>query len=212
MRDATRPLYFSGDLCCADFTGDGLADIVAVMQPFEASAHEQCLVLLEGTGQAEMPFNVHTTLALRGRFISLTPAPLSPGRGAGLALGFARVGENLQFLLLGLDGQRQFASLNAGPDARGELTALAADDIDRDGDLDLILVERQDGAATTTLWVNMGDGRFTRGTSAEDSLRRALGNFAASNLSLADFTGDGKPDLLAIDSRGNVVLVRTAVE
>ncbi len=212
VRDATRPLYFSGDLCCADFTGDGLADVVAVMQPFEASAFEQCLVLLEGTGQAEMPFNVHTTLALRGRFISLTPAPLSPGRGAGLALGFARVGENLQFLLLGLDGQRQFASLNAGPDARGELAALAADDIDRDGDLDLILVERQDGTATTTLWVNMGDGRFTRGTSAEDSLRRALGNFAASNLSLADFTGDGKPDLLAIDSRGNVVLVRTAVE
>jgi hypothetical protein len=89
---------------------------------------------------------------------------------------------------------------------------MALDDIDRDGDLDLLVAERIDGEYTTTLWVNSGDGRYVRGAAADESLKKALRGFAATNLSLADFTGDGIPDLLAVDRDGNVVLVRSSVE
>jgi hypothetical protein len=62
-----------------------------------------------------------------------------------------------------------------------------------------------------TLWVNDGHGKFGEATDAQRSLADAIGEFRATNLSLADFTGDGRPDLLAIDRNGNVVIVRTTL-
>ncbi len=206
-----RVLNYSGELCCADFTGDGLADIAAVMQPGNAPL-EQVLVLLEGTGNTEQPFNAYVTTAFRGHFFHLSPADFNGDLRVDLALGFSRPGEAAQLTLFTLDAQKQFVPFTGSPAASGDLLDMALDDIDRDGDLDLLVAERINGEFTTTLWVNAGDGRYVKGAAADESLKKALRGFAATNLSLADFTGDGIPDLLAVDRDGNVVLVRSSVE
>src|SRR5690606_3035163 len=49
IEDATHQrLQFSGEMCCADFTNDGIEDVVAVMQATEDGSGPQYLVLLEG--------------------------------------------------------------------------------------------------------------------------------------------------------------------
>jgi len=212
VRDASRPLYFAGELCCADFSGDGFSDVIAVMQPFGASAFEQYLVLFEGTGKPEQPFAITVTLQMRGRFFKLKPADFNADRRMDLAVGYARQGEPAQLTLFTLDSAKQLLPIAGSPEARGELLDMALDDIDRDGDLDLLASERIEGEVSIALWVNAGDGRYVRGGAADESLKRALSGFAATNLSLADFTGDGKPDLLAADANGNVVLIRASVE
>ncbi|MCC6148662.1 MAG: VCBS repeat-containing protein [Planctomycetes bacterium] len=206
-----RVLNFSGELSSADFTGDGLPDVLAVMQPGNAPM-EQVLVLFEGTGNADAPFNATVTTAARGHFFELSPADFNGDRRVDLAVGFARAGESAQLTLFTVDAQRQIVPFTGSPSPQGELLDLALDDIDRDGDLDLLLSERVEGEVVITLWINAGDGRYVKGAAADESLKKALRGFSATNLSLADFTGDGVPDLLAVDRDGNVVLVRSSVE
>jgi hypothetical protein len=203
-------LQFSGELCCADFTRDGIADIVAVMQPGDFGPQQ--LVLWIGTGATEAaPFRPVLTPALQGRFFGLSPADFSADGLLDLALGYAPEGEEARLTLLRLRADSTFEIFEGAPRAGGVLLDLAMDDLDRDGDLDLISSERVGDATITTLWLNDGRGRFHEAAEAQRSLLDAMGGFAAVNLSLADFTGDGRPDLLAIDADGNVVIVRSTL-
>ncbi|MCC7508788.1 MAG: VCBS repeat-containing protein [Planctomycetes bacterium] len=211
--DRGLPLVFSGELCCADFTRDGIADIVAVMQTDDGLG-PQHLVLWVGTGSADddvSPFKAVVTTALRGRFFGLSPADFSADGRLDLALGYAPEGDDARLTLLKLREDLMFEAFEGAPASKGVLLDLAMDDLDRDGDLDLISTERVGDGVQTTLWVNDGVGRFFEADEAQKSLLEALGGFAAVNLSLADFTGDGRPDLLAIDADGNVVLVRSTL-
>ncbi|MCC6466256.1 MAG: VCBS repeat-containing protein, partial [Planctomycetes bacterium] len=211
VRDAQgMRLQFSGELCCADFTGDGLADVAAVMQAGDDGG-PQSLVLLEGTGQEDSPFRPVISAAIRGRIFDLTPADFNADGRLDLALGFGTPGQDARLTLLQLDAGRQFAPFDGSPSAKGRLLDLALDDLDRDGDLDLMVSEEVEGAVALTLWANTGTGAFADSGEAGTSLRRALGEFRATNLSLADFTGDGRSDLLAVDAEGNVVVVRTTL-
>ncbi|MCA8910560.1 MAG: VCBS repeat-containing protein [Planctomycetes bacterium] len=216
LRDESNmPLHFSGELCCADFTGDGIEDVAAVMQIGEDAAGTQVLLLLEGTGSSDDevgPFRAHISTAVRGRLFGLTPADFNGDGKLDLALGFGATDSEVKLTLLKLDADKQFKAFEGSPVAKGRLLDLALDDLDRDGDLDLIASEDiPDGGSTMTLWVNSGRGQFGEATEAQRSLRDAMGEFRATNLSLADFTGDGRPDLLAIDRDGNVVIVRTTL-
>lgn len=208
-------LQFSGELCCADFTGDGIEDVVAVMQATEDGAGPQYLVLLEGTGSADDdvgPFRASISTGIRGRLFGLSPADFNGDGRLDLAVGFGETEADARLTLLRLGNGRQFEPFEGSPAAKGRLLDLALDDLDRDGDLDLIVSEElPDGGHTLTLWVNNGRGQFGEATEAQASLARAIGEFRATNLSLADFTGDGRPDLLAIDRDGNVVIVRTTL-
>jgi len=58
-------------------------------------------------------------------------------------------------------------------------------DFDRDGDLDIVLVTQGDPPAR--LYLNDGKGRFTPG--------RTLGTSSVENVEVADFNGDGSPDI-----------------
>lgn len=206
-------LQFSGEICCADFTRNGIADIVAVMQPGE-NIGPQYLVLWLGTGSIsdDVPaFRPVLTAALPGRFFGLTPADVSGDGVLDLAVGYAPEGEEPRLTLLRLRPDLAFETFDGAPTARGTLVDLAMDDLDRDGNLDLIATERVNGSVQTTLWINDGRGRFFQADEAQRSLSEALDGFRAVNLSLADFTGDGRPDLLAIDADGNVVIVRTTL-
>lgn len=205
-------LHFSGELCCADFTGDGIADVVAVMQAGEEAGVEQVLVLLKGTGDTEQPpFISVISHEIRGRIFDLSPADFNGDGRLDLALGVALPGQDAKLMLLQLGQKSEFVSFDGSPTAKGKLNSLALDDIDRDGDLDLIASEIVNSRGQLTLWVNMGKGKFSEADKAQASLERAMGDFSATNLSLADFTGDGRSDLLAIDKNGNVVIVRTTL-
>ncbi|MBX3459912.1 MAG: VCBS repeat-containing protein [Planctomycetes bacterium] len=206
-------LQFSAELCCADFTRDGIADIVAVMQPGENQG-PQYLVLWVGTGSTNddiPPFKPVLTQALTGRFFGLSPADYSGNGRLDLALGYAPEDGDPKLTLLRLRNDLTFEVFEGAPAAKGVLLDLAMDDLDRDGDLDLIVTERTDDGVATTIWINDGRGAFKQADEAQKSLLEALGGFAAVNISLADFDGDGRPDLLAIDADGNVVLVRTTL-
>lgn len=206
-------LQFSGELTCADFTADGIADVAAVMQLSEDNTGVNYLVLLEGTGRTEdgaACFRVTISEQIRGRIFKLTPADFDGDGRIDLALGYAPEGGEARLTLLKLRPDMQFAPFEGSPRAKGRLVDLALDDLDRDGDFDLIVSEDVAGIGFgATLWVNTGKGSYVEGGAAADSLRRALGDFKATNLSLADFTGDGRSDLLAVDANGNVILVRT---
>lgn len=206
-------LQFGAELTCADFTGDGIADVVAVMQVSEETGGQNYLVLLEGTGHTQdgaACFRVTISEQIRGRIFKLTPADFDGDGRIDLALGYAPEGAEARLTLLRLRNDMRFAPFEGSPRAKGRLVDLALDDLDRDGDFDLIVSEDvPDSGMNTTLWVNTGKGTYVEGGAAADSLRRALGEFKATNLSLADFTGDGRSDLLAIDANGNVILVRT---
>ncbi len=206
-------LQFSGELACADFTGDGIADIAAVMRVSEDTGSPNYLVLLQGTGVCDdgtTCFRVILSEQIRGRIFKLTPADFDNDGRVDLALGYAPEGQDARLTLLRLREDLQFTPFEGSPSAKGRLLDLALDDMDRDGDLDLIASEDLPGKGiATTLWVNNGKGRYVEGGTADDSLKKALGEFKATNLSLADFTGDGRSDLLAVDSSGNVILVRS---
>lgn len=207
-------LEFSGELACADFTGDGFDDVAAVMQLF-GDESAQRIVLLEGTGadnDVDSPFRITLTHEINGRLFGLTPVDIDGNGRLGLAVGFGPDDEapRLTMLRLGLDGQ--FRPFDGAPEARGRLLDIALDDLDRDGDLDLVVSEDvPDAGPQLTLWVNDGGGRFGEAGEAQRSLLNSVGAFQATNLSFADFTGNGRPDLLAIDRDGNVVIVRTSL-
>jgi hypothetical protein len=204
-------LQFSGELCCADFTRDGIADIVAVMQSGE-SIGPQYLVLWQGVDSGDAaPFRPIVSSALPGSFFGLAPADFSGDGLLDLALGYAPENGEARLTLLRLREDLVFEVFDGAPQAKGVLLDLAMDDLDRDGDLDLISTERIGDSSHVTFWVNDGRGRFFEADRAQNSLMQALDGFAAVNLSLADFTGDGRPDLLAIDADGNVVIVRTTL-
>lgn len=216
LRDESNmPLHFSGELCCADFTGDGIDDVVAVMQIGEDSSSKQVLLLLEGTGTSDDdvgPFRAHISTNIRGHIFGLTPADFNGDGKLDLAVGLGATASEAKLTLLQLGTDSGFAQFEGSPLSKGRLLDLALDDLDRDGDLDLIASEDiPDGGSTMTLWVNNGRGQFGEATEAQRSLARAMSEFRATNLSLADFTGDGRPDLLAIDRDGNVVIVRTTL-
>jgi hypothetical protein len=204
-------LQFSGELCCADFTRDGIADIVAVMQSGE-NIGPQYLVLWQGVDSGDAaPFRPVVSSALPGSFFGLAPADFSGDGLLDLALGYAPENGDARLTLLRLREDLVFEVFDGAPQSKGVLLDLAMDDLDRDGDLDLISTERIGDSSHVTFWVNDGRGRFFEADRAQNSLMRALDGFAAVNLSLADFTGDGRPDLLAIDADGNVVIVRTTL-
>lgn len=218
VRDSSNMrLQFSGELCCADFTGDGVADVVAVMQRAvmqggEEKEPQQVLVLLQGTIDSErQPFLPIVTHKIKGRIFDLIPADFNGDGKLDIALGVATTDTNASLMLLQLGTNFEFESFEGSPAAKGELQSLALDDVDRDGDLDLIASEIVDSKGVLTLWVNLGNGKFNQADKAQASLERAIGDFTATNLSLADFTGDGRSDLLAIDQKGNVVIVRTTL-
>lgn len=203
-----RVLSFSGEVACADFTNDNKSDVAAVM----TDGDSQWLVLFQGTANEDRLFTATVSTAISGRVFDLTPADLDGDGKVDLALGWTSGSTPPRLTLLRLDEDLQFKRFDGSPSPSGELVDLALDDIDCDGDLDLIAAEIvPEKGNQISLWVNDGHGRYVKGGKAQRSLRKALGGFQATNLSIADFTGNGRPDLLAIDAKGNVVLVQTDV-
>jgi hypothetical protein len=85
----------------------------------------------------------------------------------------------------------------------GEASSLAAGDIDRDGDLDLV-VARADAGAEVTVLSNLGGALF----SDED---HSVDTGPAESLALADFNGDGWPDVVVGSAEAEVSVLLNAL-
>lgn len=101
------------------------------------------------------------------------------------------------------DGKGHFTDVSGtagATDPTGRSRALAWLDVDRDGDLDLVLANY---ASPNRLYLNRGDGTF------EDASERFdLARWTATRLAWTDYDGDGFPDLLLGGTAGNLRLLR----
>ena len=105
--------------------------------------------------------------------------------------------------LLHNGGAQRFSDVTAASGLAGNSIAAAVGDYNNDGFLDLLLVGRSGDAS---LWLNHGDGTFTRDTRSAQTLAavRAPGGATAR---FVDYDNDGWLDLL-VAARGGLALLR----
>ncbi len=187
--DLATDFQGAGRTCSGDFTGEGFADLVVVTGSAAAP-----LVLLPGHGDVTFDAPRAAGADLVADRLALPVCADLDGDGrADLAV--LRPGVAAGLSLLPARGSA------FGPAVALPLAALdvAAADLDRDGDVDLVLVP---ASGTGLLFLrNLGDGRFAAAVSLAPGL-------AAARLRAADLDGDGWPDLLVMESGGGVAVLR----
>jgi hypothetical protein len=166
----------------ADLNGDGLVDVLAISRAgMETGAR---VYLNDGRGhfrQAGRPFGPKIQSSVELGDVNgdgSVDAVISGWRNAA-----ADPCPNRVFLN---DGQGRFTDsgqvFDEGP---RHSHGLALGDLDRDGDLDLVLVTQQE--PFVRLYLNDGKGHFTAGCT--------LGTTAVEKVAVADLDGDGGPDI-----------------
>ena len=80
----------------------------------------------------------------------------------------------------------------------GAASGLAISDVDRDGDLDLVIASSSQAAIMVAK--NQGDGRFSQPTAV------TIPNIPTRVIA-GDFNGDNWPDVAAIDATGGLVVL-----
>jgi dipeptidyl aminopeptidase/acylaminoacyl peptidase len=185
--DGATSFTGAGRACGGDATGEGYSDLVVLTASTSAP-----IVLFPGQGD-----------------ITFAAAIVS---GSGIAVDTATIP-----LCVDLDGDRRSDLALFQPGAAQGLTllrstgagfgaptsvavtgsAIAAADLDRDGDVDLLVASP--ATKSVAFLRNLGDGRLAPPTSLP------LGA-APTQLAVADLDGDGWPDVLAIDAGGTVLV------
>jgi len=178
--DADKARFWQGRL--ADLNGDGLTDMFAI-------------VMTDKGTMGRVYLNDK-----KGRF-HYAGQPLAQGILAAVELGDVNGDGSIDAVLSGWrnadadacpnrvllnDGQGRFTETGQIFDeGLRHSHALALGDLDRDGDLDFVLVTQQEPFAR--LYINDGKGRFTAG--------RTLGRSGAEKVAVADLDGDGSLDI-----------------
>ena len=164
-------------------------------------------LVLVGNGQRTLYRN-----NLDGTFTDATASYGLAGSGDGRAVAFGDFdgdGRTDLFVaaasgnaLLHNGGAQRFSDVTAASGLTGSSVAVAVGDYNNDGFLDLFLVGT-DGNAT--LWLNRGDGSFTRDTRSSQTLTAVRGTSAVARF--VDYDNDGWLDLL-VASGTRLVLLR----
>jgi dipeptidyl aminopeptidase/acylaminoacyl peptidase len=184
--DYLRP----GRLCVGDITGEGHLDFLAVTATAASS-----LLLFPGRGDISLEEPSVVAIGLgASRETRAVCADFDGDRRADLAL--------LQPGVRGISMRRSLGSAFAPPatiDVVGD--EMVAGDVDRDGDLDLIVASTN---ASTLLFVrNLGDGRFATPVNVPVGLVPA-------RLALADLNHDGWLDAIAVSGTGQLSVLLNA--
>lgn len=183
-----------------DFNGDGKADIVA------ANSATQTLTILLGNGD--------------GTFTAAAPTPALSGFPQEVAVGDFN-GDGVPDLAVAVDayadgvpgsvaillgnGDGTFTLQAATPATGDTPLSIAVGDLNGDGILDLAVSNGYDNTTqtwgTVTVLLGAGDGTFT-----PTAVSPAVGSLPSS-IAVADFNGDGIPDLATTNAGSNTVSV-----
>jgi hypothetical protein len=196
--------HFSS-IVAGDFNHDGKLD-VAVLND-DLHDHEGSIAVLLGDGKGG--FGAPLIYRLRNPHSAAFPTALAAGDFNGdkkldLAVAFGNFSTNqssyVQVLLGNGDGTfRKGVRALAGPDP----DSIAAADFNGDGKLDLVVSNAPGGRAPQTISVLLGKGDGTFQAPASFPVHGST----PFQLTVADFNGDGKPDVATVNENSNSVSV-----
>ena len=186
------------NLRIADINGDGRLDVVALQEV------PSNLVTIRGLGDGSFEPAVFTTLSTAMKDYRLVDLDqdgsldiVGRNRNA-VDLGWMRGvgnGSFSPFVRLTAGGGEAFlSSTSSNP------RPYAIADIDRDGDLDIVRGEVGSFASSLVVLLNDGSELFTVATTIDPD-----GTHDISTIRVADFTGDGNPDILTVSSPSTVL-------
>ena len=174
-------------LAVADFNGDGKDDLAMV----NVSARSVQVLLGNGSGG----FTWASGLALPLQILpDIHPADFNLDGKIDVAIISSDAYGSRKVRLLQGDGNGGFSEFAAGPIALAtSVTGLAVADFDNDGAVDLAIrhVDPWSTASYMTVWRGDGKGGGSIGAPIPTSLAAGLGE----SIAVADFNGDGNPDL-----------------
>jgi sugar lactone lactonase YvrE len=172
-------------LAVGDFNGDGKLDMAF------ANYGGAIVTVLLGNGDgtfttassANLPINTDSSEVVIGDFNGDGIPDLAVSSEYGRAV----------TILIG-KGDGTFAQLGSPLSLVGEAYAMAVADFNGDGKLDLAISTEWNSSASVTVMLGNGDGTFTQAATSP-----AFGGLEPGPIMVADFNGDGRPDMLLND-------------
>ncbi len=182
-------------MAVTDFNGDGNPDIVI------ASPSDDAITLLTGLGSNNF---TASTIAVSGASNDVAVADFD-GDGK---LDIAVAGESVITLLRG-NGAGSFTAFPASPLAAGaDNVGIVISDFNADGKPDLAFLSSQQSVIILlNTSISFGSATFAAAPYSPFPVSSAVPN----SLAVADFNGDGAPDLLTANGTNNVSVIRGAV-
>lgn len=193
-KSATLSLSASpGQIVAADFNGDGILDLAVVNSAYAAGT----VTIFLGNGDGTFS-SVSSAPNVGGEPVSLAEADFNGDGIPDLAVTSSFTGT--VFILLG-NGDGTFTTSQMTLASTGCISSLATGDFNGDGKSDLVVTgncEYDQGNSVIILLGN-GDGTFTAGAMPQTG--HDVGSVA-----VADFNGDGIPDLALANSDGTAAM------
>jgi hypothetical protein len=165
-------------ICAADFNGDSKLDVAT------PNWYGKSVSVFLGDGTGSFKSAPRSPIAGFKGPTTLEAGDLTGDGLIDLALGND---DSSEVQILVGDGKGGFSVHRVPLRARDECFAPTLADFNRDGKLDIV-ANAQNGARTFSYWLNLGDGKFSPPYSLDCAA-------SASSVCVADWNGDGVPDL-----------------